>query len=254
MALKVKLTGIDTSSLPKYTNEEMNFMLRQIKKGDKEARERFLTGNMRLVLSIVQRFKNTKAEADDMFQVGMVGLIKATDNFNVDLGVMFSTYAVPMIEGEIRRFVRESTAMKVGRATRDMAYRAVQAREKIEKNGGREASLSEIAEELSVPLREVVASLDAIAEPLSLYDTAFGDDEDCMLLDRIASGQSEEEIYNTLTLRQAVEGLPEREQEVVKLRYYEGRTQMEISAELDISQAQVSRLEKTAIDRLRAAF
>lgn len=254
MALKVKLTGIDTSSLPKYTNEELNAMLRQIKKGDKEARERFLTGNMRLVLSIVQRFKNTKAEADDMFQVGMVGLIKATDNFNVDLGVMFSTYAVPMIEGEIRRFVREGTAMKVGRATRDMAYRAVQAREKIEKNGGREASLSEIAEELSVPLREVVASLDAIAEPLSLYDTAFGDDEDSMLLDRIAAGQSEEELYNTLTLRQAVEGLPEREQEVVKLRYYEGRTQMEISAELDISQAQVSRLEKTAIDRLRTAF
>lgn len=254
MALKVKLTGIDTSSLPKYTNEELNTMLKQIKKGDKEARERFLTGNMRLVLSIVQRFKNTKAEADDMFQVGMVGLIKATDNFNVDLGVMFSTYAVPMIEGEIRRFVREGTAMKVGRATRDMAYRAVQARERIEKNGGREASLSEIAEELSVPLREVVASLDAIAEPLSLYDTSFGDDEDSMLLDRIASGQSEEELYNTLTLRQAVEGLPEREQEVVKLRYYEGRTQMEISAELEISQAQVSRLEKTAIDRLRTAF
>lgn len=254
MALKVKLTGIDTSSLPKYTNEEMNAMLREIKKGDKAARERFLTGNMRLVLSIVQRFKNSKSEADDMFQVGMVGLIKATDNFNVDLGVMFSTYAVPMIEGEIRRYVRESTALKVGRATRDMAYRAVQAREKIEKNGGREATLSEIAEELSVPLKEVVASLDAIAEPLSLYDTAFGDDEDSMLLDRISAGQSEEELYDALTLRQAVEGLPEREQEVVKLRYYEGRTQMEISAALDISQAQVSRLEKTAIDRLKTAF
>lgn len=254
MALKVKLTGIDTSSLPRYTNEELNAMLKLIKKGDNAAREKFLTGNMRLVLSIVQRFKNTKAEADDMFQVGMVGLIKATDNFNVDLGVMFSTYAVPMIEGEIRRFVREGTALKVGRATRDMAYRAVQARERIEKNGGKEASLSEIAEELSVPLREVVASLDAIAEPLSLYDTAFGDDEDSMLLDRIASGQSEDELYNTLALRQAVEGLPDKEQEVVRLRYYEGRTQMEISAELDISQAQVSRLEKTAIDRLKTAF
>lgn len=254
MALKVKLTGIDTSSLPRYTNEELNAMLKLIKKGDNAAREKFLTGNIRLVLSIVQRFKNTKAEADDMFQVGMVGLIKATDNFNVDLGVMFSTYAVPMIEGEIRRFVREGTALKVGRATRDMAYRAVQARERIEKNGGKEASLSEIAEELSVPLREVVASLDAIAEPLSLYDTAFGDDEDSMLLDRIASGQSEDELYNTLALRQAVEGLPDKEQEVVRLRYYEGRTQMEISAELDISQAQVSRLEKTAIDRLKTAF
>lgn len=254
MALKVKLTGLDTSTLPRYTNEELNALLRRIKKGDKAAREKFLTGNMRLVLSIVQRFKNTKAEADDMFQVGMVGLIKATDNFNVDLGVMFSTYAVPMIEGEIRRFVREGTALKVGRATRDMAYRAVQAREKLEKDGGKEATLSEIAEELSVPLREVVASLDAIAEPLSLYDTAFGDDEDSMLMDRIAAGQSEDELYNVLALRQAVEGLPDKEQEVVRLRYYEGRTQMEISAELDISQAQVSRLEKTAIDRLKTAF
>lgn len=255
MSLKVEISGLNTSDLPHLTAKESQEMLKRIRNGETELREAFLLGNMRLVLSIVQRYKGTKESADDLFQVGMLGLMKATDHFNVDLGVMFSTYAVPMVQGEIRRFIREGTAMKVGRNIRDVAYRALQAREKLEKESSKEASLTEISEELNLPIREVVASLDAIADPVSIYDSVYSDADDALLVvDQLTDGKGETELLNEITLKQAIDDLPEKERLIIRLRYYSGHTQTEISDALRMSQAQVSRLEKCAIEHLKEAF
>lgn len=255
MSLKVEISGLNTSDLPHLTAKESQEMLKRIRNGETELRETFLLGNMRLVLSIVQRYKGTKESADDLFQVGMLGLMKATDHFNVDLGVMFSTYAVPMVQGEIRRFIREGTAMKVGRNIRDVAYRALQAREKLEKESSKEASLTEISEELNLPIREVVASLDAIADPVSIYDSVYSDADDALLVvDQLTDGKGETELLNEITLKQAIDELPEKERLIIRLRYYSGHTQTEISDALRMSQAQVSRLEKCAIEHLKEAF
>lgn len=255
MSNKVTITGISTSTLPKLTAKESEQMIRQIKSGRSDLRETFLMANARLVLSMVQRFGRSKENADDLFQVGMLGLMKAVDNFDVSLNVRFSTYAVPMVLGEIRRFVREGTAMKVGRNLRDIAYRAVQARDRLERARVHEVSLAEIAAEIEVPYREVVSALDAIAEPLSIYDPVFSDTDDGMLvLDQIKDGRNEIDFVDRLTLRDGIKNLPERERLVVLYRYFQGRTQTEIAEALQMSQAQVSRLEKNAIGRLKEAF
>lgn len=252
---KVNITGICTSSLPKLTAKESEEMIKLIKSGRNDLREKFLMANARLVLSMVQRFNNTRESSDDLFQVGMLGLIKAVDNFDVSQNVRFSTYAVPMVLGEIRRFVREGTAMKVGRNLRDIAYKAIQARDKIERAKVQEASLTEIAEEIDIPYRDVVSALDAIAEPVSIYEPVFNDSGDGMLIvDQIKDPHSETDYIDIVTLREAIKKLPERERKVLIYRYYHGRTQMEIAKALNMSQAQVSRLEKSAINELKSAF
>lgn len=255
MSQKVVITGVSTDNLPKYSAKEIEEMLRRIKKGESDLRDRFIEGNLRLVLSMVQRFKTDKISADDLFQVGIIGLMKALDYFNVDLNVKFSTYAVPMILGEMKRYIRESSAMKVGRKIRDIAYRAMTARETLERSATKEVTLMEVASEIGVPYREVVGALDAISDPVSIYESAYNDGEDnALLVDKISDKETEEERFNKLTLREEIDKLPEREKNVIQMRYFQGKTQMEISEELNISQAQVSRLENSAIKQLRAAF
>lgn len=255
MPNKVVITGISTSDLPKYSSAEIEDMLRRIKNGETYLREKFIESNMRLVLSMVQRFGNTKISADDLFQVGIIGLIKALDNFNINIDVRFSTYAVPMIIGEIKRYIRESTALKVGRGIRDIAYKAMSMRERLESTRTNEVSLSEIADEIGVPYAEVVGALDAISDPVSIYESAYSDGEDGMLVgDKISDPETEEDKLNKISLREGIEKLPERERMIINMRYYQGKTQMEISNELCMSQAQVSRLESSAIKQLKSAF
>lgn len=250
---KVRITGVNTSTLPILCAKESEEILHRIKKGEENLRDLFIEGNMRLVLSLVQRFNTDKVSPDDMFQVGVLGLIKALDNFNVDLNVKFSTYAVPMIIGEIRRYIRESAALKVGRGVRDIAYKAMQARTKLEKEKTN-VDLAEIAAEINVPYAEVIGALDAISEPVSLYEKSYNDDESMMVVDKIKDPQGEEELIDRLALGDEINKLPEKERKIIDLRYYQGKTQTEISQELQISQAQISRLEKSAIGKLRMAF
>lgn len=255
MSYRIVITGVSTSELPKLSAKESEEILKRIKEGDIGLRNKFIESNIRLVLSIAQRFKTDRNNADDLFQVGVLGLIKALDNFDVTLNVRFSTYAVPMIMGEMRRYLREETGIKVGRNLRDVAYKAMQAREKLEYGATKEAGLTEIAEEINIPYAEVVSALDAISEPISIYETAYSDsDENTLVLDKISDKTDFDTVINGITLREEIKKLPEREKKVLLLRYYSGRTQMEISEELNISQAQVSRLEKSAIGRLKEAF
>lgn len=254
MSNKVVITGISTENLPKLSAKESEKLLRRIKGGEEHLREEFLLGNMRLVLSMVQRFRTDKDCADDLFQVGMLGLIKALDNFDINMNVKFSTYAVPMIMGEIRRYLRENTGLKVGRGLRDIAYKAMQARDRLELIRADEANLTEIAAEIDVPYGEVVEALDAISEPVSLYDAVYGDDEGLLIGDRISDTRDMDSMLNEITLSEEIAELPEREREIIRMRYYQGRTQTEISEAMKMSQAQVSRLEKSAIARLREAF
>lgn len=248
----VIICGVDTSKLPKLNGVQCQELLLQIKDGDKEARDKFILANLRLVLSVVQRFNN-KGNSDDLFQIGTVGLIKALDNFDMGYGVKFSTYAVPMIIGEIRRYLKEQSGIRVTRSMRDMAYKALKTREILTGNNIAEPSVMEIAAELNVPIREVACALDAVSEPISLYDNVYNDSEDSMtvmehLSDPSNTTEHNEELY---VLNQALATLPDREKEIIDLRYYVGKTQVEISAELNISQAQVSRLEKNAIQHLK---
>ena len=256
MAHKVNVCGLDTNKLPKLSAEESIACLQKIKEGDVAAREKFLLANMRLVLSMVHRFSNAQVDPDDLFQIGCLGLVKALDHFDLRFGVRFSTYAVPMILGEIRRFVRENSGIKVSRAMRDTAYQAMQAREALERRNVVDPSLYEIAEEMDVPVKEVVCALDAIAAPMSLYEPISGEGEDSLLvIDGISSERNPEEGWSErIDLRRAIDELSDQEKEILDLRYYRGRTQIEVSAELGISQAQVSRLENTAIKKLRTSL
>ncbi|MCR4726728.1 MAG: sigma-70 family RNA polymerase sigma factor [Clostridia bacterium] len=253
MARKVSICGIDTNELPKLTQKESSEYLKRIKEGDKAARETFLLANMRLVLSMVHRFPNANADPDDLFQVGCLGLVKALNNFDLRHGVLFSTYAVPMILGEIRRYIRESNGIKVSRAMRDVAYKAMQARESLEKKNVADPSLFEIAEEMDVPIKEVVCALDAIATPLSLYEPISGGDPDSLLvMDGIVGEKNPEDGWTErLDLKKAISKLPKNEKEVIYLRYFVGKTQTEVSKLSHISQAQVSRLENNAIKRIK---
>jgi RNA polymerase sporulation-specific sigma factor len=249
---KVEICGVDTSGLPKLSTKENEELMRKIKAGDKVARETFIVGNMRLVLSLVKRFRIKNLGADDVFQAGCVGLIKAIDGFDEKFGVKFSTYAVPMIVGEIKRYLRDGNSLRVSRSIRDTAYRVLQARESIESED-EEATIEKIAEKLQVAEREVVYALDAISDPVSLFEPAYNKAGDTLLLmDQLYDEKNTDEIWTEhVALSEAMEKLGEREKRILYMRYYEGKTQTEISSEVGISQAQVSRLEKNAIKNIR---
>ena len=252
MLQKVVICGVDTSGLPKLSAEENDRLMKALKGGDRAAREKFIVGNMRLVLSLVKRFWAKNANADDVFQAGCVGLIKAIDHFDLKFNVKFSTYAVPMILGEIKRYLRDGNSLRVSRSIRDTAYRILKAREKIEAQD-EEATIARIAEELELKEREVVYALDAISDPVSLYDPVYNKSGDALeLMDQICDETQSDEIWTEhVALREAIGRLGERERKILQLRYFEGKTQTEISAEVGISQAQVSRLEKNAIGCIR---
>lgn len=253
MPNKVIICGIDTSKLPRATNQELVELMQEIKSGNTEARDKFVMYNMRLVLSICGRFTTTKNNIDDVFQVGVVGLIKAIDNFNPEIGVRFSTYAVPMIIGEIRRFLRDSIAFKVTRGLRDIAYKALTKKEELFKTSLDEPTLDEIAKELNIPIEDVALALDAISEPVSLYENVYNnDDGNFLVLDQIKSPENEDYWLERTALKEALLTLDEREQDILNLRYFQGKTQTEISEEIGISQAQVSRLEKNALNSIKS--
>lgn len=256
MGNKVEITGVNTATLPKLTGKQMAELMIKIKEGDKLARDQFAYANMRLVLSVVQRFNAPKDNADDIFQVGCVGLMKAIDNFDISLNVKFSTYAVPMIIGEIKRFLRDNNSIRVSRSLRDIAYKALKAREELSKDRVEEPRLEEIAEKIEVDLKDVAIALDAISAPVSLGDPVYNDGDDTIyLMDQVSDSKNSEEIWlENINLKDALSKLNPREKEIVLLRYYIGKTQIEVSEEVGISQAQVSRLEKTAIEQIRKSF
>lgn len=253
MSSKVVICGIDTSTLPKLSHAQIIEMIDKAHAGDNDARDQLVVGNMRLVLSIVQRFSHKKGSADDIFQVGCVGLIKAIDNFDTSLNLRFSTYAVPMIIGEIRRFLRDNNSIRVSRSMRDTAYKALQAREKLELYASNDVSIDEVATEMGMPIIDVVSALDAIADPLSLFDPIYHTGEDSVaLVDQLSDEKTSEANWaEEVCLRESIAELAPREKEILNLRYYQGKTQIEVSDEIGISQAQVSRLEKNAIKAIR---
>ena len=252
MMQKVEICGVDTSGLPRLTAKENEELMKKLKTGDKAAREKFIVGNMRLVLSLVKRFWAKNANADDVFQAGCVGLIKAIDNFDLSVGVKFSTYAVPMIIGEIKRYLRDGNSLRVSRSIRDTAYRVLKVREAIEERD-EEATIDKIAAEMEVAVSEVVYALDAISDPVSLYDPVYTKAGDTLLLmDQLCDEKNNDEVWTEhVALNEAMGRLGEREKRILFLRYYEGKTQTEISEEVGISQAQVSRLEKNALNNIR---
>ena len=250
---KVELCGVDTAQLPVLSEAENRQLLLQAHAGDASARERMVEGNLRLVLSVVQRFSQRGENLDDLFQVGCIGLIKAIDNFDPAQPVRFSTYGVPMIIGEIRRFLRDNNALRVSRSLRDTAYRAMQAREALEKQLGREPTMDEIAGAAGLSRREVTAALESVVEPVSLEEPVYTDGGDAMyLIDQVRDPDGEDSWISGLQFRQTVAGLTPREKRIMELRYFKGKTQMEVAQEIGISQAQVSRLEKGALNQFRA--
>ncbi|MEG1583765.1 MAG: RNA polymerase sporulation sigma factor SigG [Anaerovorax sp.] len=253
MANKVQISGVNTAKLPVYKNAEMQEMIEKIKEGDKEVRELFIKGNLRLVLSVIQRFNNRGENPDDLFQVGCIGLIKALDNFDTSHGVRFSTYAVPMIIGEIRRYLRDNNAIRVSRSLRDLAYKALQAREKLSRELQREPSMAEIAKELEVEVEDVVLSLDSIQDPISLFEPVFHDDGDAIyVMDQVKDTKNTDTKWiENISLSEAMKKLTGREKHILTMRFFDGKTQMEVAEEIGISQAQVSRLEKNALKFMR---
>ncbi|MDD4290748.1 MAG: sigma-70 family RNA polymerase sigma factor [Clostridia bacterium] len=252
MGRRVVICGIDTSTLPRLTAKEAVALMEKVKQGDKGARNRFIMCNIRLVLSVVQRYVERCNSPDDLFQVGCVGLIKSVDNFDNTLNVKFSTYAVPMIVGEIRRFLRESNSLRVSRGIRDVAYVALQARDEIERNN-EVATVELVAKKINKTIAEVVFALDAISHPISLFEPVYSDGiEAVLVMDQISDVKNTDENWiKRISLAEAVVQLNDRERSILKKRYYEGKTQIEVSAEVGISQAQVSRLEKNAVKRIR---
>ena len=247
MNTRVDICGLDTSTLPKLKHDEMMELIKKAQSGDEAAREQFIMANLRLVLSVTQRFAGKKQSADDIFQVGCIGLIKAMENFNVSYNLRFSTYAVPMIIGEIRRFLRDCSPLRVSRSVRDTAYHALQARQQIEHDTGDAASVEDIAAALNLPVSSVVYALDGISDPVSLFDPVYHDGDDTVLVMDQITDTSDENRLTRIDVDEAVSKLGERERKILMMRFYEGKTQMEVSKEIGISQAQVSRLEKTAI-------
>ena len=250
---KVEICGVNTSKLKTLTDEEKRELLQRSKAGDSAARDELIYGNLRLVLSIVQRFTGRKENLDDLFQVGCIGLCKAVDHFNVELEVKFSTYAVPMIIGEIRRYLRDNNSIRISRSVRDLAYRALQVKEEILRTKQREATISEIAELLGTTERQVGEAMEAIVEPISIYEPVYNDGGDSLyVIDQLADNRSSDDSWlESIALRDAIKRLGEREQMIISMRYFKNRTQSEIAAEIGISQAQVSRLEKAALEKMR---
>lgn len=251
---KVEICGVNTSTLKVLSDDEKRALLLRTKAGDDVARQELIYGNLRLVLSIVQRFTSRKENLDDLFQVGCIGLCKAVDNFNVELDVKFSTYAVPMIIGEIRRYLRDNNSIRISRSVRDLAYRALQAREELTKEKSEDPTVEEIAARLGEKKETVVHALEAIVEPISLYEPVFTEGGDSIyVLDQISDSSSSDEIWlENIVLREAIQRLSERERKIIYMRYYMNKTQMEIAAEIGISQAQVSRLEKAALKQMKS--
>ena len=250
---KVEICGVNTSKLKVLKNEETMELLRRTKEGDMEAREQLIAGNLRLVLSVIQKFSNRGENLDDLFQVGCIGLIKAIDNFNTDLDVRFSTYGVPMIIGEIRRYLRDNSSVRVSRSMRDTAYRVLQAKEKFISEHQREPSIEGIAKLLELKREDVVFALDAILDPVSLYEPVYSDGGDTIcVMDQVKDSKNTDESWlEHIALKEAMNRLSDRERHILNLRFFEGKTQMEVSAEVGISQAQVSRLEKSAINQIK---
>lgn len=250
---KVEICGVNTSKLPLIKNEEKDALFARIKQGDRHARELYIKGNLRLVLSIVQRFTGSNENIDDLFQIGCVGLIKAIDNFDTSQNVKFSTYAVPMIIGEIRRYLRDNNAIRVSRSIRDTAYKAIYTKEAMMKTQEKEPTIEELAKKLDVPPEDIVFALDAIQSPVSLYEPVFSEGGDTLyIMDQISDKKNKEETWvENISLKEAMKKLSDREQGIIKLRYFEGKTQMEVAEEIHISQAQVSRLEKNALKNMR---
>ena len=250
---KVEICGVDTATLPVLTNERMRELFPLVHGGDRAAREEFIRGNLRLVLSVVQRFNNRGENADDLFQVGCIGLIKALDNFDVSQNVRFSTYAVPMIIGEIRRYLRDNNPIRVSRSLRDTAYRALQARDRLVVKMNREPTVEEMAGELGLPREDVVFALEAIQDPVSLFEPVYNDGGDAIyIMDQVKDDRHRDDQWlEKIAVKEAMRKLNEREKKILRLRFFEGRTQMEVAGEIGISQAQVSRLEKNALMHMR---
>ena len=253
MINKVEICGVNTSKLPILSNEEKKELLEKIKNGDTEAREKFRQGNLRLVLSVVQRFSGRNESADDLFQIGCIGLIKSIDNFDISLNVQFSTYAVPMIIGEIRRYLRDNNIVRVSRSVRDLAYKTIQVRERLTKETGKEPGIEEIAKELETTPEDIAFSLDAIQDPVSLQEPVYNDGADSIyIMDQVKDVKNTDELWaENITILEAMKKLSDKEKLIVNKRFFDGRTQMEVAEEIGISQAQVSRLEKSAIERIK---
>ncbi len=250
---KVVICGVNTAKLKVLKNEEINRLLRLTKEGDKKAREELISGNLRLVLSVIQRFASRGEMADDLFQVGCIGLIKAIDNFDITLDVRFSTYAVPMIIGELRRYLRDNSAIRVSRSLRDTAYRALQERERLTVEKQREPTVEEIAKVMNMRSEDVVFALDAISDPVSLFEPVYSDGTDTVcVMDQVRDSENTDEKWlERVALNEAINHLSERERKILTMRFYAGKTQNEVSQAIGISQAQVSRLEKSALERIR---
>jgi RNA polymerase sporulation-specific sigma factor len=253
---KVEICGVNTSKLKTLTDEEKRELLRRSQAGDLQARNELICGNLRLVLSIIQRFTGRKENLDDLFQVGCIGLIKAVDHFNLDLDVKFSTYAVPMIIGEIRRYLRDNNAIRISRSVRDLAYRALQVRETWLREKETEPTVEQIARELGEEKEDVLHAMEAIVEPISLYEPVFSENGDSLyVMDQLSDSSSSDELWlENIALKEAMKKLTDRERTIIQLRFYGNKTQMEIAKEIGISQAQVSRLEKGALERIRKEF
>lgn len=249
---KVEICGVDTSKLPVISEKEKLELLKRAREGDEQAREKMIACNLRLVLSVVQRFANRGENLDDLFQVGCIGLIKAIDNFDPDLMVRFSTYGVPMIIGEIRRYLRDNNAIRVSRSMRDTAYKALQVRERLLGERLGDPTVGEIAAEMGISRQEVVAALEAIVEPISLYEPVYSDGGDTIfVMDQVGDPSGDSDWLDEISFREAVEALADREKKILSLRFVVGKTQMEVAKEIGISQAQVSRLEKGALDKIK---
>ena len=257
MINRVEIANVNTSKLQVLTPEETKELFKEMHEGDKEAREKLINGNLRLVLSVIQRFCGRGENADDLFQVGCVGLIKAIDNFDTSLDIQLSTYGVPMIIGEVRRYLRDNNMVRVSRSVRDLAYKVLQAKEKLIREKGKEPTIEELAKELNVEKEEIVLSLDAIQDPISLQEPVYNNDgaESLSIMDQVKDKKNTDELWaENITMNEALKKLNDKERMIIDKRFFQGRTQMEVADEIGISQAQVSRLEKTALDHIRRLY
>ena len=250
---KVEICGVNTAKLQTLKNDEMRELLDRSHHGDKDARDKLICGNLRLVLSVIQRFTSRGENPDDLFQVGCIGLIKAIDNFDPSHEVMFSTYGVPMISGEVKRFLRDNNAVRVSRSMRDTAYRAMQIKEQLTNENGKEPNITEIAKRMELPPEDVVIALESIVEPVSLYEPVFSDGGDTIyIMDQVKGGTTDGDWLEEIAMREAIRNLIDRERKILSMRFIDGKTQTEVAGEIGISQAQVSRLEKGAMSRIKA--
>lgn len=250
---KVEICGVNTAKLQTLKNDEMRELLDRSHHGDKDARDKLICGNLRLVLSVIQRFTSRGENPDDLFQVGCIGLIKAIDNFDASHEVMFSTYGVPMISGEVKRFLRDNNAVRVSRSMRDTAYRAMQIKEQLTNENGKEPNITEIAKRMELPPEDIVIALESIVEPVSLYEPVFSDGGDTIyIMDQVKGGTTDGDWLEEIAMREAIRDLTDRERKILSMRFIDGKTQTEVAGEIGISQAQVSRLEKGAMSRIKA--